>query len=207
MYPVVYLTGAPAAGKSSVSHALSGRVRDLKVFEFGARLTEHINAFERAQHSQSDLRTKSGSISTPQHVAAVDQILLDFVANNRRIGPVIIDSHPVTKERFGFRITPYSLQDFSKLRPTHIWMLYTPAEVALERIAANSQGRPSITIEEATMHTQLQASVAATYGMSLGRSVELFNSSIPTAELAEELARRLVAEGCAYSDVADAHGS
>lgn len=204
MYPVVYLTGAPAAGKSSVSRALAQRIANLKIFEFGAELTKHINRSEQGSYVQSDLREKSGAISTLEHIAAVDRLLLEFVAANRLVGPVIIDSHPVTKEAFGFRITPYSLSDFASLNPTDIWMLYTPPETAVSRIAANAQGRPTITLEEASMHTHLQASVAATYGMSLGRSVELFNSSIPTDALADELARRLSLKGCAYLGTASA---
>lgn len=198
MYPVVYLTGAPAAGKSSVCSALRDRIMGLEVFEYGARLTAHINEAERSSHNQSDLRAQSGRISTVEHVQALDRILMDFVADRRTKGPVVIDSHPVTKEAFGFRITPYSLADFQSLNPTHIWMLYTPAETAVRRIATEAEGRPTISLEEATMHTQLQASVAATYAMALGRSVELFDSSAPVANTADELAARLVRVGCAY---------
>jgi len=205
MFPVIYLTGAPAAGKSTLTASLREKVQNLRFFEFGARLTEHINRVERAEILQSDLREQSGRISTAEHVAAVDRILLEFVAEHRATGPVIIDSHPVTKEAFGFRITPYSLEDFAKLRPTHIWMLYTPAKVALQRIKANSQGRPTISLEEATMHTHTQASVAATYGMAIGVTVELFDSSSPNDGLATELARRLVKSGCAYNEPSSAH--
>lgn len=196
MYPVVYLTGAPAAGKSTVARRLSRTVRGLEVFEFGERLTAYINEQGATQHEQSDLRAKSSQISTAECVAAVDALLVDFATNQRKVGPVVIDSHPVTKEAYGYRVTPYSLADFARLAPTKIWMLYTSSSVACARIAADPKGRPLISSEEATMHTQLQASVAATYSMSLGVPLELFDADRPLDDLVEMLTRRLIDSGC-----------
>jgi adenylate kinase len=45
--------------------------------------------------------------------------------------------------------------------------------------------------EEARTHTALQASVAATYGISLGRPVYLFDTAGPRDELVARLAERL----------------
>ena len=66
-------------------------------------------------------------------------------------------------------------------------MLYTAPEVARQRIAANAQGRPQITEEEAGFHTQLQASVAITYGMHLGTAIHFFDSAVPGEQLVAQL--------------------
>ena len=42
MPKVIYLTGAPASGKSSTTRMLADRVPGLRVWEYGARLTEHV---------------------------------------------------------------------------------------------------------------------------------------------------------------------
>ena len=97
MPKIIYLTGAPAAGKSSTMKRLSARM-DLAVWEYGARLTEHCQR-SRDVGSQDDLRAQSSGAVTPEDVDAVDLQLLDFVAEKRRTQHVLIDSHPVTKKR------------------------------------------------------------------------------------------------------------
>jgi adenylate kinase len=189
-FDVVYLTGAPAAGKSSAARALKQRVQKLEVWEFGDRLTQHLTN-RIPSVSQEDLRRESGGLITPEDVAAVDRWLIQWAHDTRKISHVVIDSHPVTKERYGFRVTPYSLTDFARLAPTKIWVLYCSPEVTLQRIGGDAAGRPSVTPEEARMHTHLQASVAVTYGMSRGIPVHFFDSDRDPIGLADELAARL----------------
>lgn len=192
-FVVMYLTGVPAAGKSSVSRALHEVVAPLAVFEYGQRLTEYL-ARGRAGLTQTGIREQSARVVTPQDVAAVDRQLIEFVETERERSHVLIDSHPVTKERYGFRVTAYSLEGIRRLAPTMICMLYTPPAVALERIGADPGGRPMISEFEAQFHTELQASVAATYAVGLGVPMYLIDSSRPLAEVASELARRFGAK-------------
>jgi adenylate kinase len=189
-FQVVYLTGAPAAGKSSLAGRLRQMVSPLEVWEFGERLTAYLRTTSGGGLEQADLRRHSSRVISPEAVAAVDAQLLEFVESARQRAHVIVDSHPVTKERYGYRVTPYSLAQFARLSPTQIWMLYTDPTVALDRITANAQGRPTISLEEARFHTFMQASVATTYGMSLGVPVHLFDSNRDLDALAAELARR-----------------
>jgi adenylate kinase len=72
-------------------------------------------------------------------------------------------------------------------------MLYTEPHVVINRIAANNQGRPQISQFEANFHTELQASVATTYGILLGVPVYLLDSNRPVGELANEIIKRLEA--------------
>ena len=191
MPKVIYLTGAPAAGKSSTTRMLAERMPGLLVWEYGARLTEHVMTKSTAVSSQNDLRANSGSVVTPQDVVEVDRALLAFVAGNRAERHVLIDSHPVTKEAYGYRITPFSLEQFARLAPDEIWVLYASPEETRRRIAVDDGGRPLVTEEEARTHTALQASVAATYGMAVGRPVYLFDTASPRDELVAYLAGRL----------------
>lgn len=188
---VIYLTGAPAAGKSSLTASLRDAVPELQIFEFGEQLTRYINEINGTEYKQSDLRSLSSNIVRTEHVRLVDEKLIEFVDAHRDVSPIIIDSHPVTKEEYGFRITPFSLARFERLRPTRIWMLFTPPTVVLERIRADALGRPSISEEEARMHTYIQASVAATYAAQLGIAAELIDSSGSRDDLTQRLAARL----------------
>jgi adenylate kinase len=191
MPKVIYLTGAPAAGKSSTTRLLLDQVSNLIIWEYGARLTAYCAARLAAVSGQHDLRAKSASVVTPEDVAEVDRALLAFVDEHRATKHVLVDSHPVTKEAYGFRITPFSFEQFAQLRPDEIWTLYASPEETQRRIQTDPGGRPIVTEEEARTHTALQASVAATYGMSIRCPVYMFDTAGPREELVAMLARRL----------------
>lgn len=191
MPKVIYLTGAPASGKSSTTRLLTERVPELRIWEYGARLTKHIMVRSADVSSQDDLRARSAGVVTPEDVDEVDGALIAFVAEHRERHPVVIDSHPVTREAYGYRITPFSLERFALLAPDEIWVLYASPDETRRRILADDGGRPMVTEEEARMHTALQASVAATYGMSLGRPVYLFDTAGQREELVDRLVERL----------------
>jgi adenylate kinase len=191
MPKVVYLTGAPAAGKSSTTRLLAERVPDLLIWEYGARLTEHVAARLSKVGNQNELRARSSGLVTPSDVEEMDRRLLTFVDEHRNDNHVLIDSHAVTKEAYGYRITPFSLAQFARLAPNEIWVLYATPEETRRRIADDSGGRPLVTEEEARRHTYLQASVAATYGMALGCPVYLFDTGTSRDELISRLQGRL----------------
>lgn len=191
MPKVIYLTGAPASGKSSTMRMLRDRVPDLLIWEYGARLTEHIRDRSNQVVTQDDLRARSAGVVTPEDVDDVDLALIAFVAEHRNKQHILIDSHPVTKEAYGYRITPFSLERFGHLAPDEIWVLFASPEETRRRIAADDGGRPMVTEEEARIHTAIQASVASTYGISLGRPVYLFDTAAPRDELVTRLVERL----------------
>jgi adenylate kinase len=89
-------------------------------------------------------------------------------------------------------VTPFALDEFALLSPTQIWLLYATPEITAARIGQDAQGRPTITLAEAAMHTHLQASVASTYGMRIGAPGHLFDTSQLTPdEVADMLVHRL----------------
>lgn len=191
MPKIIYLTGAPAAGKSSTTRELLGKAPDLLIWEYGAKLTEHCAARDGTLKDQRELRARSAGVVTPEDVAAVDEQLLRFVNEWRGRRNVIVDSHPVTKEEWGYRITPFSLKQFADLSPNEIWVLFASPEETRRRIEVDDGGRPMVSKEEARMHTMLQASVAATYGMSIRCPVYMFDTAAPRDLLVDRLLGRL----------------
>jgi adenylate kinase len=144
MPKVVYLTGAPAAGKSSTTRPLAERVPGLPVWEYGARLTEHVMSRSSGVTRQDDLRTRSTGVVTPADVAEVDLTLVAFVTENRDSHPIVTDSHAATKEEYGYRTIPFSLEQFAHLAPDQVWVLFASPEATRARIAANAGGRPMV---------------------------------------------------------------
>lgn len=191
MGKVVYVTGAPASGKSSTTRMVLDEVGDIALWEYGARLTEHLRLSGVDLADQDELREKSSRLAVAAAIDELDDQLLEFVAARRAETHVLIDSHPVTREHHGFRITAFSHERFRRLAPDEIWCFYTAPEVAVARITANPGGRPAVDTETARMHTLLQASVAATYGIAAGCPVYLFDTDRDQAELVGELRGRL----------------
>jgi adenylate kinase len=186
-YQVIYLTGAPATGKSSLAQALTSRVPNLAVFEYGERLKQHLAKRMGKEVTQATIRQKSAGIASADDIRLMDQTLLTFVATQRRQSHVLIDTHAVTKEAFGFRITAFSLEEITSLAPTLICVLYTQPDVVVSRITNSPGGRPRPTEWEASYHASLQAMVAVAYATRLGVPVYLFDSGRPTIELMEDL--------------------
>ena len=189
---VVYVTGAPASGKSTTTGMMLEGMEGVSVWEYGARLTEHLRAIGVAVADQDELRRKSSRLAIAAAVDEVDDRLLGFVAEARVGGHVLIDSHPVTREHHGFRITAFSHERFRVLAPDEIWCFYTAPEVAVARIRADPRGRPEVDVETARMHTMLQCSVAATYGIVAGCPVYLFDTDRDQSGLVAELRARLL---------------
>jgi len=189
LFRVIYLTGAPAAGKSSVTRRLTSSVSPLEVFEYGERLTKYVAARRDRALTQEAIREKSAAVVGRNDILAVDELLRAFVAEARVRAHVVIDSHAVTRERYGFRITPYSLTDFNALAPDGICVLFTPPEIAVERIGRDPAGRRPVTPWESGFHTGLQASVATAYGMSLGIPIHFIDSSPEIDQVVGEVAR------------------
>ena len=178
-FSVVYLTGAPASGKSSLCRELVNAFRSVTIFEYGAELTSYLNeqCQKESKISQSDLRRQSSGIASKEDIEKVDERLLTMVNTERRKAHVIVDSHAVTKEHYGFRVTGFELEKVRLLRPSHIVCLYTAPNVIQDRISRVSGGRPLISRMEAEIHAQLQGSVAIGYGLATGAPVYFFDSS------------------------------
>jgi adenylate kinase len=95
MKPVIYLTGAPATGKSTLSRNLAKQYPELLVFAYSEQLREHLAGKSGGPSvSESEIRQKSSQLVTPQDIDDLDQKLVDLVRETRVSRPVLIDSHP-----------------------------------------------------------------------------------------------------------------
>ncbi|MBL6431682.1 MAG: AAA family ATPase [Alphaproteobacteria bacterium] len=188
---VIYLTGAPAAGKSTTLEKLQEAQPSIFRFEYGAELTKFIQKRGALVANQKELRALSSQVVLPEDIEALDNILLEQVDILRGKRPVIIDSHPVTKETYGYRLTTFAQDKIQRLRPDEIWVFYTPPSVMLQRISRAPEGRPMVTEEEARMHTYTQVSVAAFYGVLTGAPVYLFDTNKNQTLIVRKLLERM----------------
>ncbi len=190
-YQVLYLTGPPATGKSTLSERLSQTVKPLIIYSYSKLLVEHLEKRARSTLTQDDIRRESARRITPEDVATVDAERLANVALHRTSSHIVVDSHAVTKEDYGFRVTPFSVRQVESLNPTMIIMLYAGSDVISDRIRRNSQGRPLPSAVELDMHTHLQSSVALTYSVQLGIPIYFLDSATSEDQLLAEVRKRL----------------
>ncbi len=82
-FHVVYLTGAPATGKSTLLSLLLQSVQPLEGLSYSTLLADHVGRQQGDQMGTTQLREHSAQIVTPEDVAAVDTQLIKYV-NQRR---------------------------------------------------------------------------------------------------------------------------
>lgn len=191
-FPVVYLTGAPATGKSTLAKNLLNHVSDLKIFTYSEELRKFMHRKLGGDLLTEDsIRKLSAKVITAEDVAQLDLELVDEVARQRVHRCFVIDSHPVTKESYGFRVTGFNVATLLKLNPDVIVCLYALPEVIRERISRDAMGRPMPSQFEAEMHTHLQTAVAAQYGVLTGKPVYFLDSSCSQEELVAVTIKRI----------------
>lgn len=189
---VIYLTGAPATGKSTFSRNLARLMPELKVFAYSEELRKLLQRKSGGiAMTEDDIRRQSAHAVTTQDVELLDNELVEMVKRERAHRSILIDSHPVTKEQYGFRVTGFDAPTIQRLNPDVLVCLYASAEVTRARIQADAMGRPLISEFESDMHTHLQAAIVTQYGVITGKAVYFCDSSAAQQELTEAVLKRL----------------
>lgn len=174
---VIYLTGHPASGKTTLVKRLTESFSRVRGFVYSELLAAHLSEKSKNPLSQSKLRERSANIVTPGDIKFVDNYLIGEVKKARRSRHVLIDSHAVTKEDYGFRVTAFSVPILKALNPTKIYVLFTDSKTVMSRIKTNPKGRPDISRFEADFHCFTQAALAVVYGVQVGIPVYFCDNS------------------------------
>ncbi len=111
---VVLLTGAPATGKSSLAKLVKKEFSDFEVVDYGELLLREKQS-DIPRMSYPELRSRSSKIVDHRDVAKVDESLIQWVAERRKEKHILIDTHGVTKEGYGFRLTPFDYKQVAQL--------------------------------------------------------------------------------------------
>jgi adenylate kinase len=180
------LTGAPATGKSSICSAIAELIAQVRIVSYSTMLRQTVAARIAKSLDALEIRQQSAAIVTREDVQATDDMLVREVLAARQSHHVIVDSHPVTKEVYGFRVTAFTVDQLQALNPDVIVCTYAPAEELERRVRADPQGRALSSLYELDMHVKLQATVAAQYGVVLGRTSYFLDTSPPLHEVVEK---------------------
>lgn len=178
MGKLIYLTGSPGSGKSSVLNEIKKEFKfNVQIWGYGERLKSKLEERDGTLLSTNELRAESSNIVTPQDIIDLDNDMLDWVNDNRSNNVLFIDSHPITKEVYGYRATTFDVKMLSKLRIDEIWEVYCRPEVAYERIKLSPQGRTHLSVYDCEMHNNLQNIVAVNYAIQSSAPAYFFDNS------------------------------
>jgi adenylate kinase len=196
---VILLTGAPGTGKSTLVTILRQSVRPLQSVDYGQLLLARLEQRTGAKAPYSDLRKFSSDLVSHKDVERTDAEFIRQLGRLRTQGNVLIDSHAVTKERFGYRITPYSTHQLGALRLDAVVSLHCDPGALAKRIRIDPQGRRRVTAEEARHHQFLQEAVGAVYAISCGCPLFVIDNTHRSAdEVAAEFISVLTKVGARF---------
>lgn len=169
-WKVILLTGSPGTGKSTLARRLQDAIEPIRTIDYGGLLLEY-KRNTMPHLTYEEMRKRSAELITPEDVAKMDSLLIDRLPELREHSNVIIDSHAVTKESYGFRSTHFRESDLIRVGIDAIILLYCDPEEIRRRIRGNPGGRPSASVEEVTRHAALIENLAIVYGVLTGSPV------------------------------------
>ena len=164
-FKVVYLTGAPGVGKSTLANELAARSQSVKVFNYGSAMVEFM--VSRRQPNESirveQLRKDTYALVTRADIGAVNGALAAWVSKHRSNSHLIIDTHQVALDRLGLTALAFSPHELGTFSVDEVWVISTSVDTAISRISGEPKGRNIPTPRVAQLHATLQESLALYY--------------------------------------------
>lgn len=185
-YPLVYLTGAPATGKTSVADYLR-TTYGARAFSYGQALRDHASL---RGISHEDLRDQSSNVVTAELIAELDASLPMLLAGWREVGPVVIDSHAVTSEVWGLRALPYSPDALTAIGISQIVCLIADGETLFGRIRAEPDGRRADDPWKLEQLNNTQLALSAAYAHTLGLGLSAIDARLSRNDVCRAVASR-----------------
>jgi adenylate kinase len=195
---VVMLTGAAGTGKSALASECAAHLRPLYKVDFGNLLLQKLQERDPSITYEQP-RTKSSEIISADLVRSTDEAFIQSLAHLRLRTNVLLDSHAVNREEYGYRITHYSSDDLRRIAFDAVFITYCDPDIWRERRERDPQGRRKLSRFEAQHFMALQEAVGIHYAITCGCPCYLLDTSDQTpADLLRSFKRYLQKIGAMF---------
>ena len=183
---LLYLTGAPATGKSTITDAITQINPSIQIIRYSDEIKKFLAQSNRGEFTTLQLREASAKIVSYRDIANIDQYILSKIQDSTA-NYIVLESHALTVESYGFRATPFSIQMLQMMAPNLIVCLYSESDVIFERIKNNPHGRLMQNIESIQTGQFLQMSLALHYAILSNAEIHFVNSQQESKIIANQL--------------------
>lgn len=171
------INGIPASGKTTAVNYLEKNFSQIYVLRFGSLIFQYKKK-KFPQLKYEDLRKKSSSLIGFDDIKTIDNIVIEVTKKHRSSSHVLIESHGVTREDFGFRVTPYThINQIHKLKLHAIVFISCKPTIVYDRINKNAKGRKPISQNEVVQNIRLQECLSMIYSTQAGCPLYVIDNS------------------------------
>jgi adenylate kinase len=158
---LVMLTGISGVGKSTIARHIEDRINPIARLGFGNIIYEVLQR-EGTDAGRTEIRTTPNRFISISAIKTATTILQERVVNLRQSTNVLLETHAVVSDYFGFWIFP-EISDFEAVKLDAVIVIHSPFEIVEQRMIQKPEGRNLISKQSFESYQSLQDAVAVNF--------------------------------------------